>query len=500
MEQENLLNENEIKEKETENLGENNFQKELPYSPKELHTEKLTMETAKGVNNLYKAYLEEQKVELPPWLVEIDKEKRKIDVDTQELFMYIKEHEKILRVKLGNSRGIILYHYDTEKGYYKIWTESDCKAFIKGLIPVKIRRSSQWEAVWRELTTEYADTEESELNANENIINFENGILNIETEEMLPHSPEYKCTIQIPCNYTPNLPLAKAPVTMDYLRDLTNGNIDDLYTLGEFIGAVISNVKGSRFKKLLILVGPGDTGKSKIRELVEFLVGKENCHTVSINQMTSKFGLSGIYGKRLIGDGDMEISRVAEIDILKQLTGDDSINLEMKYQNSISTKYNGLIWFNCNKLPSFGGDKGAHVYERFLILSCDNVIPKNKQNAYLLDDMLKEREVIVSVAVRFLIDAIKKGYKFTESKRTKENRIKYRIENDSLTLFLKQCCILHQGRTNISFFKYKYKEWCKENNLVPEKPNNITDILVNDFRIVKGKSGNDYYELTLKKD
>ena len=67
-------------------------------------------------------------------------------------------------------------------------------------------------------------------------------------------------------------------------------------------------------------------------------------------------------------------------------------------------------------------------------------------------------------------------------------------------MFLKQCCEVSKGRTNVSYFKYKYKEWCKENNLVPERPNSITDILVNDFGIVKGKSGTDYYELTIKED
>ena len=62
--QENLLNENEEKE----NIGENNSQKELTNLPEELHTEKLTMETAGGIDNLYEAYLKGQEVELPPCL------------------------------------------------------------------------------------------------------------------------------------------------------------------------------------------------------------------------------------------------------------------------------------------------------------------------------------------------------------------------------------------------------------------------------------------------
>lgn len=485
MEQENLLNENN--------------QKELPYLPEELHTEKLTMETAGGINKLYEAYLKGQEVELPPWLVETNKEERKIEVLPQELYLYLKKNDHIKSVKLGNSRGIILYHYNKD-GYYKKWTESDCKAHIKSFIPVKIRNSSQWDKVYKELITDYANTSESELNANENIINFQNGTLDLTTGKLSPHSPDDLCTIQIPCKYTPNLPLAKAPTILKFLTDLTNENTDDMWTIIEIIGLVISNVKCSRCKKLLILYGAGDTGKSKLREFVEHLVGKdENCHTIDLAQMHNKFGLGGTYGKRLIGSGDMKCSRIADIEILKQLTGGDSINMELKYENAFTTNFNGFIWFNCNELPSFGGDRGKHVYERFLILSCDNVIPKEKQDPNLPEKLYAEREVLVSVAVKALQDLIKRNYKITESTRTIQNRLKYEIQNDSLALFLKECCEIGVGRTPIPQFKYQYKRWCAENGLIPERPNDINNILVYDFKIVKGKSnGYEYYELKLK--
>ncbi len=493
MEQENLLNENEEKE----NIGENNSQKELPNLPQQLYMGKSPKEIAGKTEKLYEEYIKGNQVELPPWLVETNKEERKIEVLPQELYLYLKENDHIISVKLGNSRGIMLYHY--EDGYYKQWSESDCKAYIKSFIPIKIRNSSQWDKVYKEFITDYANTSESELNANEDIINFKNGILNIETGKLSTHSPDYKCTTQIPCNYVPNLPLAKAPVTMKFLTDLTNGNIDDMWTIFQCSGLVISNVKCSRCKKLLILYGAGDTGKSKLRELVSKLVGDENCHTIDLAQMHSKFGLGGIYGKRLIGSGDMQCTRVADIEILKQLTGDDSINMELKYQNAFTTKFNGFIWFNCNELPSFGGDRGKHVYERFLILSCDNVIPKEKRDPNLLEKLYDEREVFVSVAVKALQDLRANDYKITESEKTIQNRLKYEIQNDSLALFLKECCEIGVDRTPVPHFKYNYKRWCAENGLVPERPNDINNILVYDFKIIKGKSnGYEYYELKIK--
>lgn len=456
----------------------------------------LTLDDVSNVDELYKEFQDGKNVQFPPWLIVEESDKKKfVTVSTQELFIHIGDNVDILIVKYGDSKDTVLFRY--ENGCYRKWTESDCKAFIKSFIPRKIRKSSQWEEVFRELKTEYANTEESELNADEDIINFKNGILNIKTEELLPHSPEYKSTIQIPCNYIPNALLPKAEVTIKFLHDITERNAEDMYTLLEVAGLIVSNVKGSRTKKMLILKGPGNTGKSVWREFIQAVVGMENCFTVDIKQLHSQFGLGGIVGKRLVGSGDMKFARLPEIDKLKELTGGDHINVEAKYQNSYTTLFRGFLWFNCNELPAFSGDKGKHVYDRFLILSCDKPIEEEKRDPELLDKLLAEKDITVSVAVGFWRKAMERDYKFTESERTKKNREDYAIRNDSLSLYVTECCKLGEGRTKVSDFKAKYNWWCRMNNYEPERPNDISRILTEKFGVIKRKSGIDYYELTI---
>lgn len=252
-------------------------------APNELATEEqrpLTIESAGGADNLYEAYRSGEVVDFPPWLEETEKS---VEIITSELYIHIADTQNILSVKLGNSRGILLYIY--ENGVYHQWTDSDVKAYIKSFLPRRIRRSKDWNEVFNELKTEYANTEESELNSEENIINFQNGIVDLTTGKLLAHDPKYISTIQIPCKYVADLKLEDAPVFSKFLDDLTGGNADDKATLLEVIGLVISNVKGSRFKKLLILKGPGNTGKSVLRELVIQLIGLENSHTVDIKQL-----------------------------------------------------------------------------------------------------------------------------------------------------------------------------------------------------------------------
>ena len=356
-----MQNKNEITENiqqskiEENDMPEDNSQKatsNMPIIPMTESPKPLTMKDVDNVEDLYNAYVNGKVVDFPPWIVRTEKG---LEIDSQELFIHISDTQNILSVKLGNAKGIVLYLYT--KGYYKLWNDSDCKAFIKSFLPRRIRRAKYWEEVFKELRTEYANTDEEKLNANEKFINMHNGILNIETGELLPHDPEYLFTIQIPVDYEKGLTLDDAPVAKKFFNDITGGNKEDIATLLEVIGLVISNVKGSRFKKLLILKGPGNTGKSVFRELLISLVGLENTHTLDIKQLHGTFGLGGIYGKRLIGSGDMKFSRLPEIDKIKELTGSDHVNVELKYQNSFTTQFRGFLLFNCNDLPSFGGDR-----------------------------------------------------------------------------------------------------------------------------------------------
>jgi len=141
---------------------------------------------------------------------------------------------------------------------------------------------------------------------------------------------------------------------------------------------------------------------------------------------------------------------------------------------------------------------GQHVYDRFLIVSCTNVIAPEERDPQLLDKLLEKKDIIASVVVKDLQNAIARGYKFTESERTKKNRKEYAIRNNSLALFISECCIIGEGRTTTAEFKKQYKCWCRENRLEPERANDISKILINDFKVVKGKSYSDYYELTIK--
>lgn len=414
-------------------------------------------------------------------------------VDTAQLTEHMLNEHHIIRV---GEKDLMMYN---GKRYEPI-SANDCKYLIKIHIPIHLRNSRTVNEVYFQLITEL-HIPLSLFNADENIINFDNGILHIDTGEMTPHSSEVYSSILIPCNYKAGLTFDDCPKFKEFIFKLTDNNIELIQILMEYIGAVISNVYGYRYKKMLILLGKGNTGKSVLRTLVMDIIGKQNCHSIDIKQLNSRFGPSQIINKRMAGSGDMTVKKLDDIEVIKQLTGADDLNADRKGIDAISFQYKGLLWFNTNRLPTFSGDKGVHVYERFIIVPCRNVIPIEQRNSLLDSELYEERDAIISIAVEALRHTIENGYKFSECKTTDKEREKYELSNNSLKLFIDEYCSLHEGITKRSSFNKYYIEWCNENGFIPEGKFNIGYYLEENYNITARKTdGNMCYDLSINWD
>ena len=88
------------------------------------------------------------------------------------------------------------------------------------------------------------------------------------------------------------------------------------------------------WQKYLELIGPGGTGKSTFTRLAIALVGQENVHTTTLKKLEGeKFETASIAGKRLVLINDSE-RYAGEVGKLKNLTGQDTLPYEVKYQQS----------------------------------------------------------------------------------------------------------------------------------------------------------------------
>ena len=386
------------------------------------------------------------------------------------LAKHVREHLRYVLVRDNGKQGLLKYVY--EDGCYRLYSNDMMMGVIKGFIAEYdeelVKMSKVTEAL-QHITTDLNYISMEDLDADESLINFKNGLLRVTADriELIPHTPDVYSTIQIPCNWTGVA--EPTPVFDAYMRTLTNGDDAIRQLLLEFIGVCVSNIKGWRMKKALFLVGDGDTGKSQLKSLVERLLGKGNFIGIDLKEIEARFGTGAVYGTRLAGSSDMSFLSVDELKTFKNLTGGDSLYAEFKGQQAFEFTYGGLLWFCMNRLPKFGGDNGQWVYDRIMVVRCPNIIPKEKQDKQLLDKMYAEREGIVYKAVTAMQAVIRNGYRFTEPESVTLARETYQCENSTVISFFNECMIPWQdGRINRycttgRIFRV-YQAWCKDNN------------------------------------
>jgi P4 family phage/plasmid primase-like protien len=447
-----------------------------------------------------------------PSYIYYDERSKKMKISCPMLARHIRENLHYIFVRDSAKGGVLRYVY--EDGCYRLYADDMLKGIIKAYITdfdESILRMSDVNEVFGQITTDLVFVTDNDLNADEDIINFQNGILKLSDMAVIPHNTDILSTIQIGCDWK-GVP-SPTPVFDEFMNTLTNNDIDIQNLLLQFIGVCFSNIKGWRMKKALFMVGSGDTGKSQLKSLVERLLGRGNFVGIDIKEIEARFGTSNIYGKRLAGSSDMSFLTMDELKTFKKCTGGDSLFAEFKGQNGFEFTYNGLLWFCMNRLPKFGGDDGEWVYNRIMQVQCTNVIPLHKQDKYLLDKLYDERDGIIYKAITALKQVIANGYTFNEPESVATARKTYMAENNTVITFFEECMEERPtGKITDSCTTGKvydiYKAWCNDNNHGYSKTakefrtelSHYLNASYSELITRRGKGGNFYKSYTLTYD
>jgi len=410
---------------------------------------------------------------LAPWIFiegKDDKAKEKINGDILADSISKSLHYVIVRRPEEDKDDFYIY----ENGVYNKCNRNTVRSFIRNYIPVGLASDNLINNVYNLLTCKrghicgYQD-----LDADEWYINVKNGLYNVRTKQLEPHTPDKLITIQLNCEYHPED--HTMPNFTHYINDLC-GEIDSgvdeqkKAVIQEYMGLTLSNIRVSRIKKCLVLYSLlGNSGKTQILNLIGELLGTSNTINVPLQQMNeaSKFSLGSIVGKRLISVGDQTGSDVEDSAVFKQLTGGDPVKVEPKNKQPFSYIFNGAIAISCNNLPNFQDDKGGHVFERLCIVPCTNTIPQEKRDGELLDKMLLERNAIFNWFIEGLHRLIENKYQLTKSTECDNAINDYRDKLDTIYRFIHENYSITDNKMDMILktdFEDAYTQWCKDND------------------------------------
>lgn len=217
------------------------------------------------------------------------------------------------------------------------------------------------------------------------LLNCTNGILDLQTGKLLPHNPELYITKLAPTAYNPK---AKCPVFLSTIHYAFGKDKEMIDFIQQALGYSISASLNEQC--FFICYGnSGSNGKSTILEAIHTVLGEGiYAKTSSAEALTSSGkggGQSGTSQSSLAALRKIRFASVNEFasaakldeELLKRLTGGDSVEARYMYKEVFVYKPCFKIWIRANNEPNVT-DVGDAFWRRVIEIPFTNQIPKDK--------------------------------------------------------------------------------------------------------------------------
>lgn len=301
------------------------------------------------------------------------------------------------------------------------------------------------------------------------IINVRNGTLVIEDDQVTlkPFDLTDGLTYQLPFEYDP---AAECTEFQKFLDDVLPEKESQMI-LSEFLGSIFLDNKKVKHEKALLLYGTGSNGKSVVHEIVQNLLGDQNCSNFSLESITDSSGYTRakLDGKLL--NYASEISGDVNSGKFKQLVSGEPIEVRLPYKEPFTLRAIPKLMFNINSFPK-NSEKTPAFYRRLMVLPFSKTIEPAKQDkslAYRISN--KELPGILNWVLVGMKRLNEQGT-FTESPAARDLLNDFRIENDSVASFLEREQLMPSEKkdkehtVSMNGVYKHYEKYCKDNGLM----------------------------------
>ena len=202
------------------------------------------------------------------------------------------------------------------------------------------------------------------------IVAVNNGLLDVERQRLLPHTPQFFNQTAVPFNYDPGVPYPSR--WLDFLKQLWPNEHAAIDVLGEWFGYIISGRLD--LHKILLMVGPTRGGKGVIARVLTGLIGKQNVCGPTLNSLGGEFGLAPLLGKPLAIISDAKFvgkNGNVVVERLLSISGEDTLTVNRKYRDQWNGKLPCRLHVISNELPRLG-DASTAIVGRIVLLPLSN--------------------------------------------------------------------------------------------------------------------------------
>lgn len=314
-----------------------------------------------------------------------------------------------------------------------------------------------------------------------NYIAFNNGIYNLNTDQLEPFNPEVIVTNKIPHNYNYN---AYCEV-MDSVLDKISCNDDTIRDLLEEVAGYVF-YRRNELRKAFIFIGDKANGKSTYLDAISYMVGEDNRTVLDLKELGDRFRTAELFGKLICAGDDIGDEFIPNPAVFKKIVSGDPIVVERKGQDPFTLYNYAKPIFSANNIPRIKDKTGA-VLDRLVIVPFNATFSKNDED---YDPYIKYK-LRTEEAMEYLIQVALDGLKrvldnngFTMSEKVQEELNEYSEQNNPVIGFFKELevnvDILNQPTKDVYL---RYKIYCSENGFTPMSAGEFSKLIRKEYEL-----------------
>lgn len=329
------------------------------------------------------------------------------------------------------------------------------------------------------------------------LLNMRNGTLDLKTGQLNPHNKSQFITRLCDYNYDPK---AKCPTWMKTLELAFNGNKDLIKYFQRAIGYSIS---GDTSEQCFFICwgSEGANGKSTMLEALQRILGSDYAIMSDARVISSKdkdnhvlSSLALLNKVRMVSVNEFGETAVLDEELIKQLTGGDTVQAKRLYMAPFTFKPVFKIWVRANAKPIVHGTGNA-FWRRVKLIPFEHAIPeKHRKPRHIIDVLLmKEAEGIIAWAVEGFRDWFDNGG-LRDPQIVSQASAVYRSESDSVNMFWEECIEEHHGNELPRSILYStFRDWSQQQGvkyiMTSDKFTRRISARLNQFDRTRNKTG-----------
>ena len=285
---------------------------------------------------------------------------------------------------------------------------------------------------------------------------LQNGMLDLDTLEVLPHEKRYKATYIYLWTFDPAQPRACDYSKAYFAQTIGDGRVID--EVQEFFGYVLW--PGCEFEKALFCIGRPGSGKGTLLHVLRALVGPDNSASIDLSRLEDTFAAAGLHNKALNVYFECD-RKMFSSKAFNAITSGDPLRASYKYKDEFDLVPRCKLGFSANRFPQPYNATEAYFDRVLPIHYTRKFRGTGRQDPHLKDKLMAELPGIFDWAVVGLCRLRARGG-FRESPPTKKYLDRYRQTVSWAQAFIKECCTVGPEEVEIKRRIYRtYKVWCK---------------------------------------